>query len=760
MALHSIKPSFNAGELSPRLDVRSDIEKYDSGCQILENFLIMPQGGVQRRGGLEWMGSTKYDDRRSRVMGFNFSTTTRFVLEFGHLYIRFWSNDLQVETSPGAPLEVVTPYLEEHLQDLQYVQINDVMYLVHPSYAPRKLTRQSDTNWTLEELDYDWPPMLDENTEDTMITPSGTTGSITLTASQSIFTADHVGAYFQIAYRRPAAYMRDGIGPNHTTDELYVIGKWNFTTYGTWSATLTIQRSEDGGSTWEAVRTFSRNSDGNVTADGNEEKESLLRVVVTDYVSPSTSDYMLLEATDPKVYGVVKITAVSSGTSATATVVNDLGGTSATKYWSEGAWSAKQGFPRTVAFFRNRLYYGGTNGRPQSIHTSKDDDFENFFRNALDNSAMFFTLAAQDSNPINWMVPQNKLLLGTAGGEWTIEGDSDGVITPTTVRASQNSNYGSKYLRALIANDTILFVQRQGRKVRELTFSLEYDKLLASDLTLLAEHITEGDILELAFQQQPDPILWIVTGAGELIGMTYERQQNVIGWHRHKTDGFIESVATIYGNGTDDEVWITLRRTIDGEIVRYVERIRKDFRKVAEDQDKANYWYLDSAKRFTFDPPQADISGLDHLEGKTVHVLADGAAAGSFTVSGGAITLNNPAAKVLVGLPFVSMLKAMKLEVQSGNGSSRGRKKRVAKVRASIHKSLSGQVSTKAGDWPWINSRGFSDPMNASAPVFSGDHEITLAGGYADHAEISIRQTLPFPLTVLALTPIWEVSGD
>lgn len=168
---YQLIPSFNAGEISPYLDARADLEKYASGCRTLENFIIMPYGGVFRRPGTEYLGAAKYGDKRCRLVGFNFSTTTRFVIELGHLYIRFWSNGYQV-TSGGLPVEVASPYLETELRDLQYVQINDVMYFVHPAHEPMKLTRVSDINWTFGTVAWDWPAFLDENVTATTITPT------------------------------------------------------------------------------------------------------------------------------------------------------------------------------------------------------------------------------------------------------------------------------------------------------------------------------------------------------------------------------------------------------------------------------------------------------------------------------------------------------------------------------------------------------------------------------------------------------------
>ena len=208
-----------------------------------------------------------------------------------------------------------------------------------------------------------------------------------------------------------------------------------------------------------------------------------------------------------------------------------------------------------------------------------------------------------------------------------------------------------------------MFIQRQGRKVRELTFAFEKDGWVAPDLTILANHITGKGIVETAFQQQPDAVFWIVTSDGKFRGMTYERDQNVVGWHPHTTDGEVESVATVYGGQGADEAWLAVKHTINGATARYIERVHPNHRDEFEDEDSANYWYLDCAIRRVTADKQGVISGLSHLEGKTVSVYADGAVQPDRTVSGGSITLEYPARNVLAGLRYTSTLKPMKIEI-------------------------------------------------------------------------------------------------
>ena len=765
MSLVQMLPSFNSGELSPFLDALTSLEKYRSGCRTLENFILLPYGGAVRRPGSQYLGAAKHADKRCRVVGFNFSTTTNFILEVGEEYIRFWSNGAIVESAPATPLEVATPYQENELREIQYIQINDLVYFVHPSHAPRKLSRVSDTNWTIEEIDWTWPAFLDENTEATTITPSATTGNITLTASAATFEADHVGAFFRIAHRREEAYVERVLSTGSgQSSNLEVLGDWELTTYGSWQGVLKVQRSYDAGSTWETLRTYESASAGerNVSTTGNEDKQCLLRLDWAGAGAGSSNPNARLEASDNRIYGVAQVTGFTSSTVVDATVVKPLLANTATKLWAEGAFSEKRGYPRTVTLHEQRLIFGGTRDKPLTVWGSVVDDFENFRFTANDDGAFSFSLSSNESNPINWMVSQTSLLIGTAGSEWTLAAsDSGQVLSPTNVQAKPQSSFGSKYLQARLVNEVVVFTQRNGRKVRELTYSFEKDGWVAPDLTILAEHITRGELLETAFQQQPDAIFWGITGAGALIGMTYERDQNVVGWHRHSTQGEFESVATIYGDGGSDELWMSVKREVDGSTVRYIERLFPDYRQALDDEDKDSWWYLDCAKSLSFSPSPSDaMTGLSHLEGLTVDILGDGAVFPRAEVTAGGFTLSAPVSYAVIGLPFTSTLRPMKLDAQLQNGTAQGRKARIHEIVARFYKSLGGEYSTDGVTWNLIVARDVADNMDESPPAFTGDRKLVTGANYQESGDMWIRQRDPVPLVLLALIPKWNSYGE
>ena len=832
--------ALNAGELSPYMDARTDVEKYRSGCRTLENMIVLPYGGVYRRAGTEYLGNAKNDDRQCRLIGFNFSVTTRFVLEFGHQYIRVWGNNGPV-LSGGSPLEIASPYQESELRELQYVQVNDIMYLAHANHAPRKLTRVADDNWTLATVKWKYPPVLDQNITATTIASSAATGSATLTASASVFQSGHVGSQWAIQWPRNSGSIDETISGNKISQgTLDLQGTWTITTVGTWqgkvrllriptekmnanggrdltslarstttaTATLTAHGyttgdeifipstvaapfagtytiTVTGANTYtfavansgaasasnapvqnltkmEVVREFtSLTTARNFTATGTEDGRVGLKLRITDYVS-NTSARVFLESTDFNSGGTVTIDSVASGTSAGATVDRWLGSViTGTTQWSEAAFSGVRGYPRAVAIHEQRLCFGGTAHQPNTVWCSKTDDFEDFQLGSAADSGLQFSVASSEGNRIAWMFSQKRLMLGTSGDEWTIGGaSSDQPFSASNIQAQKQSSFGSKTMRAILLNDVLLFVQRRGRKVRELTYNFERDGWVAPDLTVLSEHITTGEIVELAFQQQPDAVLWAVRGDGELIGMSYERDQNVVAWHRHTTDGDFESVATVYGlAGADDEVWFCVKRTINGQTKRYIERFKADNRANFEAQTKADWWYLDCAKRYS-GTATATITGLSHLEGKTVGILAEGAVQPDEVVASGQITLDRTFTKVLAGLPFTSTILPMKFDFDLQDGSTRGRTKRINRAEVSLYKSLGGEFSTDGTEWLWVYPRDFDDPMDASPPPFSGDAEVVVAGNYSDASDLYLRQILPYPLTVRALVVKLDAFGD
>lgn len=400
-------------------------------------------------------------------------------------------------------------------------------------------------------------------------------GSDVYTASSSLWNANHVGSQWKLTHARTTNQITNSFGTpgGWWSNSIDVKGTWDFITHGTWTASIEIQRSYDNGATWQTYRSFSGANDYNPNVSAEETDNNVrYRVKCTSYTS-GTCNYSFSVREGQK-SGVITITGYTNGTSVTADVNVELGGTAATNKWSEGAWSIDEGYPSTVAFYEERMVFGGTTNKPQTLWFSKTGDWTNFETGDLDADAMTYTIASDKMDAIRWLSSQSSLLIGTAGGEWRISGSSaDAGLTPTNVSVRRQSSYGSSYIKPQIINNVTLFIQRQGRKIRELVYSFTDDAWVAPDMTVLSEHVTKTGIVQMALQNTPDPILWCVRTDGDLIGMTYQREQDVIAWHRHIFDGDVESVAVIPGS-TEDEVWLIVKRTIDDSEVRYIEQFQ------------------------------------------------------------------------------------------------------------------------------------------------------------------------------------------
>jgi len=575
------------------------------------------------------------------------------------------------------PYEISSSYLEADLPGIQHAQSADVLYNVHGDYPQSKLIRYDHDNWELAEIVFDWPPFLDENTTVITITPTGAgaaplvvDSAVTLTASGAIFTSDHVDSYWLIKHPRTAD---ETVAPNKVgsaeadgffdaADEVTgslkdVKGTWQFRTAGTWTGEIVIERSYDDGASWHTLTTVTSEGDQNFNITGEEvDGDAWYRTRAVD--PPGTLAWA--NETIPTLsveryyhYGIVKVTAFTSSTVVTGEVVKAINSESATKLWSEGTWSDERGYPVTTAFFEGRHFYAGTSYRPLNSWGSRVQDYENMdVGDKLDDDAVKYTVDSGMQNMIRWLVGHDVLLIGTSGGEWRLGSfDPADPITPTNpMKPRIQTTYGSKEIQALLLANAVLFVDAEGRRVRGAQYIFEkgeaggYD---APDYTMLSEHITESGIVGMAYQQNPYPILWCVRDDGVLIGMVFEPGQKVWGWFRCVIDGDVESVAVIPGVA-EDEVWIIVKREINGSDVRYIEYFKpRDW-----GDDQADCFFVDSG--LSFDGGDAvTITGITKANPGVVtavaHGLSDGdqvrinGVAGMLDVNNKVFTVDSPA---------------------------------------------------------------------------------------------------------------------
>lgn len=886
MASRKLLNNFTGGELSPQLDARIDLQKYETGCQHIENFRCLPWGGVTRRSGTLFVAETKNSANPSRVIGFNFSTTVGYAIEMGGGYLRFFKDGARV-LSASAPawgvgnfspvgayvlvvgvyyrcvvehtnsglfateylisaywvvsdaaqiIEVATIYAAADIFQIQFREINDVVYFTHPSYPVQKLARYSDTNWKISSVDWSWPALGDENTDTaktlqlaattaggfivgafyrivsigstdfTLIGASANTVGLTfqatgvgagsgtafqlggsgatLVANFDAFFTGHVGSYWQLRHLRNATkteiYLSTATPGTTTSDAINVKGDWTFVTTERWYGTVTLQRSIDGGTTWEDLYVFTSASDFNASASGSQEDAALFRVsflcVGDPYGSPPwtgtpPTTFVAARGTftvaAAYIAGFVVISAITDTKHATVNISQTIENETATTLWSEGAWSGYRGYPRALGLYEQRMFFAGTAAKPNTAWGSVVADFENFQYSDFDDAAVAYQFATAQQNPIQWLMPMLHLHAGTSGGEHIIaSGNLDEPLTPSNVTVRDPTAYGSEYMPALKVDNAIVFLQRQGRRIREMKELSVYanpSDSVAPDLALLAEHLTDAGIVQLDYARTPDPVLYAVMGNGQLATMAYNREQNINAWSRYFTLGAFESLAVIYGSPSD-VVYTIINRTINGATKRYVEVFTAENPEVPFERVDMDCAKVDNAGGTV-------ITGLSHLEGMTVdivggidgHVIGDG----KLVVAGGQVALGESAEFVRVGLNYKSKLTPMKIDMVTGNGTTQGRRRRISEVAFRFRDTLGGVwgnslfADASAGRWNVeIPFRDTDNSMDSAPPLFTGDKVLPNEGANALATDFSIFQPQPLPMTILGIFAKMEFFGD
>jgi hypothetical protein len=414
-------------------------------------------------------------------------------------------------------------------------------------------------------------------------------------------------------------------------------------------------------------------------------------------------------------------------------------------------------YPSVVTFFEQRLVFAATNNNPQTLWFSKSADYLNFHTGTADNDALIYTIASNKVNAIRYLSATRILNIGTSGGEYVLTTTNGGPVTPTQTVIRKYSNYGCIDSEVVQVADVTLFAQRGARKVREFRYIGEVDVAgyAAPDITILSEHLTEGGIKEFAYQQEPESIIWARRTDGTLLGLTYRREEEIVAWHKHIIGGEfesgqakVESIITLPTDSGEDELYMIVKRTINGVTKQYVEVMKAfDF-----GSDTTAAFFVDSGLVYS-GSATTTLSGLYHLEGEELSILANGATHANKTVSGGGVTLDFSATTGAVGFGYTSEMQTLRLESGSQDGTSQGKPKRIHDITVRFHETVGAEVGSDSESADRIFFRDSSMNMDEAVPLFTGDKEIEFDGGFVDGDRIYVRQSQPLPMTVLALYP-------
>lgn len=740
---YAIQPAFTGGEISEDVAARIDLDKYQLALLQAENTIIKPYGSVKKRTGSKYCGTTK-NNGQVILKRFEFSTELSYMLEFGAGYIRIWRDGSYLS------VELSTPFTTAELKNIRTIQSVDVMYICTGTHPVYKLIRYTESSWQLREVNWHIPPFGEINEDETLkVTPSGLSGTITLAANKDLFNSNHVGDYIKLKQQVKGSSVSLDTNDTQTSSALTVGSTWKIITHGTWTGNVIIQESDDDGATWSELRKYTSSNDYNATESGTVEEKIRIRMTAT---ITSGSLKAVLSSYAYSNEGYAKITAVSGARAATASVIEKMGSTEGTADFWLSAWSKTNGYPYTVTFFQDRLCFGGCMKYPQRLWMSKTGDYENFqvekaSGTVTDDSGVSAELLSLKSYKINHLCASNDLIVMTEGNTWTISGSE--TVTPSNITPRNQESYGANHIEPIKVGSRLVYVQKRGSTVRDVGYSYDSDSYMGTDLTLLAKHLVRDVTLEDgAYAQEPDSCLYFVRSDGKMICLTYIPEQKVFAWSHIVTDGVYESVAAIT-QGNYDRVYAVVRRIVNGSTRRYVEVFDIDRRS----DSQQDYHMLDAYVEKN-GAKSATISGLSHLEGRKVQVLADGYYYDekTYTVSNGQITLPEAVTRAVVGLPYTMTIEQANFDAgNTDSGTLQGRKKVVRTAILRLIKSYGGSIGPDAS----AQNKIIYDPSRIELGenlLYSGDKEIVLGtGGYDTYGRTYIVQAEPYPFVISAI---------
>lgn len=814
------RAAFNSGELSPRMAARVDFGKYSNAADLMENFLPLAEGGAMRRPGTKYVAEVKDSSKSTRLRQFEFSNTQAYIVEMGDLYMRFYRDQGQLfalttdasitngdfasdltgwtdqDTGTGVSAwnalgmgldaggatsgtdvawreqsVTISAAYDEQVHVLKFDVIGDPGDVVELRIG---------TSSTGEEILTDQEFGVGYHTYE--FTPGDTNTTFYIgfrnNAQNKEIYVDNISFLSNAAIEITTPYVEAdlfGIEGPQNSDTLYLFHEeGNYPVY-------TLTRS--GHHSWSLERVLFIDGpylDVNITgvtmtpsaSTGND-----ITITASGAAFVSTDVGRLIRIDNPSSgvdWGYAQIVGFTSSTVVTADVKRDFGTTNADANWALGAWSDTTSHPHYGTFFEQRLWACSTTDQPQHIWASQrtlfndmtpdsDPTTDGVFDGTIEaDDAFAYEIAADEVNHPVWLSPGRDLVIGTTGGEWVVgHSNSNAQVTALDVQITRHTRHGSAHIAPVRVGDAVLFVHRGRRKIREFAFRFQSDSNRAVDLTQIAHHITRPSLIEMAFQHEPNNILWTVRSDGQLPTMTYLRDEEVVGWGRQiiggsfsSGDAVAESVASIPGNSTTssedrEEVWMIVKRTIDGATKRYIEFLEGDF-ETGDTQEDAHY--VDSG--LVYDgAATTTITGLDHLEGETVSVWGDGSVLPDETVSSGQITVDQSVSKAIVGLKYTSKLRSLKWFDGAAAGTGVGKTKRIYNVVLVILNGHVFKIGKNATNLVEYDFREVSDEMDTAVPLFTGEREINIEGDTTSDPRLEIHIDVPAPFTLLGWGP-------
>ncbi len=817
MGVYDLKPVFSRGELSPKLHSRADLEHFKTGLKECLGWQVMRQGGLTRTPGTQFVQEVKDSTRPARLIPFIFSATQAYMLVLNAGVFRVYALGGRVGAvevaHPYADDDLfeldfdqtndVLDITHKSYQPRRVKRQSDTSWSIDTIPArdgPYLPVNDTATTLTPSDTGNPIPDMTGPTTPSGIAEASDSYDSNQLPWRAFDRNADTIWGTLQknawLSYGFPAAKIIVGyvvqcgnfvnLDDPNLSGPLCAPKSWTFEGYD--GANWIVLDSQFAQSNWSSgeSRSFLFNNSTayskyriNINSINGGKQIAVAGLAMTE--SPDTAPALTITASSTNginagsgfssqdagrfvsllssdaVYHPFKITGVTSSTVVTAVLTGaPLSIAQGTLQWRLGAWGAVPGWPAHVATFEQRKVYARTNAQPSGIWATKTGGYGSFLDFSVnvpvkDDDAISFTLT--DVNEIQWIAEGSDLLIGTAGAARTMGRDSPNLaFSANNFRQALASSYGSQNIRpAKIGNSTV-FVSSFGKAMREFVQADSGVGYATPDISILSEHLLASTIKELCYAQEPSSIIWFPNGDGELVGLTYEKDQSVAGFHHIQMggNGFVESTGTIPGQGRH-ELWVLVNRTIGGVTKRYIERQMPEFD--GKTMSPADAWYVHCGLQ-TVGAPATGVTGLGHLEGLTVAILADGAKEANQVVTGGAVTLasGHAASTITVGLPYTSRAHLMPSPVSSGDGSGLGRRKKIVFAKVDFLDTGSLRVGRDEATAEEIVLRHTSDDLGEAPPFYTGFYDARPETSWGDKGELLMIADGPMPATVRSIT--------
>ena len=733
-----IQSNFSGGELDPKLKGRVDLPRYHSSLQKCLNTYPLIGGGATRRAGLRFVSNrgASVSVRQIPFIIFKKDVTPSvlqgYVAEFKNdNTIHFYTNGSKLAAS------LTSPFTDTDLKKIRYSQFNNILYLVHPDFPPQQLVRTDDSNWSISAVTFNHSRPLAKTATLSKLECVSTTNPY----NPNVKGPGGAEGYNQFIASHTAVARTDTPHGFRTGMVLTIAGATPSDYNGTVKIRVTSDKTFEyplSSSIATATGTITATASLSVTRSG-----STATVKFDDPHGLKPGQAIKISGCNQTEYnGEFVITVTDEGTftyAVTGTPASPaIGAIKAERL----LWSAvaNTGYPSAICFFEQRMILAATKAHPQTIWGSETGNITNLASNTGDSDPFEFVLSAATSN-IYHLAATKQIYILTYDREFMLQGGVEKPLTPTNLQIKEMTGYGAREkVRPLFVGGEFLFATRHGKKLRASAYRYESDSYAAPDISVIASHLAELGLEEMAYTMEPVSAVWIVTSDGKLLSVTYDRDQDVIAWARHETDGLFKSVVVIPHNDAD-QVWVSVERTIGGTAYTYVEVFDRALN-------------TDSCITGTDEAGKATWTGLSLLEGKTVDILADGVVMPPQVVASGQITLPRNANEVEIGLHYTSEMKDLPPELPTATGTAQGQAISVNKCIVRLHESIGCSIN---GDVVPFRSFG-AGVLDAPVAPFSGDKDISLLG-WEEKGVVTITQTQPLPFTVLAIIKEVTVNG-